>query len=130
MIKNYFKTALRNLLQNRIYSFINMCGLSIGLASVMLIMLYVKDEVSYDRFHKNVSGIYRIDRRMTSPGGNISLSGSTGLFQGPRFKAAIPEIQSFTRYKQGYPEIKNGTYVQSQEVYYADANFFSTFSFP
>src|SRR6266496_837848 len=116
MIKNYFKTALRNLLRNKIYSFINIAGLSLGLASAMLIILYVKDEVSYDRFHKNVGRIYRIDRTMTNPNGDISLSGSTGLFQGPKFKAAIPEIESFVRYKQGYREIKSGTDIQSQEV--------------
>jgi putative ABC transport system permease protein len=129
MLRNYFKTALRNLLRNKVYSFINIAGLSLGLASVMLIILYVKDEVSYDRFHKNVSRIYRIDRTMTTPNGDISLSGSTGLFQGPKFKTAIPEIESFVRYKQAYREIKKGTDIQSQEVYFADANFFSIFSF-
>ena len=60
MFNNYFKIALRNLQRNKIYSFINIAGLSIGLACAMLILLYVKDEVSYDRFHKNVNNIYRI----------------------------------------------------------------------
>ena len=60
MFKNYFKTALRNLTRNKVYSFINITGLSLGLACSMLIILYVKDEVSYDRFHKNVTQIYRI----------------------------------------------------------------------
>ena len=60
MFKNYFKTAFRNLARNKVYSFINIAGLSLGLACAMLIMLYVKDEVSFDRFHKNVNNIYRI----------------------------------------------------------------------
>src|SRR3954470_13077824 len=60
MFKNYFTVALRNLLRNKIYAFINIAGLSIGLACAMLIILYVKDEVSYDRFHANVNQIYRI----------------------------------------------------------------------
>ena len=60
MFKNYLTIALRNLSRNKVYSFINIAGLSIGLACAMLIILYVKDEVSYDRFHKNVSNIYRI----------------------------------------------------------------------
>ena len=60
MFKNYFKIALRNLARNKIYSFINIAGLSIGLACAMLIILYVKDEVSLRRFHKNVNNIYRI----------------------------------------------------------------------
>jgi len=49
MIKNYFKTAFRNLLHNKVYSLINIAGLSLGLCCAMLIILYVKDEVSYDR---------------------------------------------------------------------------------
>ena len=60
MFKNYFIIALRNLSRNKIYAFINIAGLSIGLACSMLIILYVKDEVSYDRFHAGVSQIYRI----------------------------------------------------------------------
>ena len=55
MHKNYFKTALRNLLRNKIYSFINITGLSLGLACAMLIMLYVRDDVRYDRFHRFVA---------------------------------------------------------------------------
>jgi putative ABC transport system permease protein len=130
MFRNYFKIALRNVARNKIYSFINIAGLSMGLTCAMLIILYVKDEVSYDRFHKNVSYIYRVDRKMTRPGGDISYSGSTGYFQGPRFKAGIPEIENFIRYQQGHRDIKNGTDVQSQEVYYTDPNFLSAFSFP
>ena len=60
MLKNYFKTAIRNLLRNKVYSFINIAGLSLGLGSAMLIILYLKDEVSYDRFHANVNNIFRV----------------------------------------------------------------------
>ncbi len=55
MFTNYFKIALRNLTRNKVYSFINIAGLSLGLACSMLIILYVKDEVSYDRFHSEVN---------------------------------------------------------------------------
>ena len=65
MFKNYFKTAFRNLVRNKVYSFINIVGLSLGLASAMLIILYIKDEVSYDRFHKNV-GNYIVSLRRGS----------------------------------------------------------------
>ena len=57
MIKNYFIIAWRNLRKNKTFSLINIAGLSIGLACAMLILLYVKDEVSFDRFHKNVNNI-------------------------------------------------------------------------
>jgi putative ABC transport system permease protein len=66
MFRNYFKTAFRNLKRNKAYAFINILGLSLGLASVILILLYIKDEVSYDRFHRDVDRIYRVIIRMSS----------------------------------------------------------------
>src|SRR5450432_3557395 len=108
MFKNYFKTAFRNLARNKVYSFINIAGLSLGLACVMLIMLYVKDEVSYDRFHRNASHIYRIFSEAKSPEGEIRRMGITGEIQGPRFKEKIPEIREFVRVQGGYGDIKKG----------------------
>ena len=69
MFRNYFKTAWRNLVRNKVFSFINIAGLSIGLACCMLILLYNKDEVSYDRFHDNVQDIYRITHTSFTPDG-------------------------------------------------------------
>ena len=83
MFKNYFKTAFRNLARNKIYSFINIVGLSLGLACAMLIMLYVKDEASFDRFHKNVNNIYRIASKTTK--GNEQEIGLSRLFTGSEF---------------------------------------------
>lgn len=130
MFKNYFKTAVRSLLRNKIYSFINIAGLSIGLACAILIMLYVQDEVSYDRFHKNVSQVYRIDKQTTRDDKSVSNGSYTGYFTGPRFSAKIPEIQSFVRFRPAQADIKTGTTIQSQAVCFVDANFFSVFSFP
>jgi len=130
MFRNYFKTAWRNLLRHKIYSFINVAGLSTGLACAMLILLYVQDEVSYDRFHKNIDRIYRIDKQVTKAAGSVSNGSYTGYFPGPRFSAKIPEIQSFVRFQPAQADIKVGTDIQSQPVYLVDANFFSVFSFP
>jgi putative ABC transport system permease protein len=126
MFKNYFKTAFRNLARNKVYSFINIAGLSLGLACAMLIMLYVKDEVSFDRFHKNVQNIYRVVS--TSPQGEKM--GSTGALQGPRFTQHVAGIESFVRLSNGKQNIKTSNYVQTQDLMYADTNFFSVFSFP
>src|SRR6476659_10075463 len=122
MLRNYFKTAFRNLARNKVYSFINIAGLSIGLACAMLIMLYVKDEASFDRFHKNVNNIYRIvsERKKNK----IS---ATGLLQGPRFTQNIPGIKSFVRVYSRYEVIKIRNDVQSQNLLYVDSNFFSVF---
>ena len=131
MIKNYFKTAFRNLFRNKVYSFINIMGLSLGLACVMLIMLYVKDEVSYDRFHRSVSQIYRIGMKRIKPDGSIDgMNGVTGYLQGPRFAAGIPEIKTFLRLQSDQRDIKTGSEIKSQEMLAVDSNFFSVFSFP
>lgn len=131
MFRNYFKTAFRNLRRNKVYSFINIAGLSLGLACAMLIMLYVKDEISYDRFHKGIGQVYRVVNKSIKPDGSVgSINGFSGYFQGPKFAANIPEIRSFVRYQQNNLDLKTGTEVKSQEVFYADSSFFSAFSFP
>ncbi len=131
MFRNYFKTALRNLSRNKIYSLINIAGLSIGLACAMLIILYVKDEVSYDRFHSNVGNIYRIvTQAIDKNGGKGRKDGNSGYLQGPRFAQNVPEIKSFVRVQSGEKDIKTGTEVKSQELLYADSTFFDVFSFP
>src|SRR5580698_5624780 len=130
MFKNYFKTAIRNLFRNKVYSFINIAGLSLGLACAMLIVLYIKDEVSYDRFHKQATAIFRVNRKIARPNGSIDNSGYTGFFQGPRFTAGIPEIKNFVRFQPSQADIKKGTDIQSQAIYLVDGDFFTTFSFP
>src|SRR5664279_59144 len=130
MFKSYFKIALRNLARNKIYSFINIAGLSLGLASAMLIMLYVKDEVSYDRFHNGVNQIYRVTSvRFDKKENKIDYTGNTGYFQGPRYTAHIPEILSFVRIQSGREDIRKGTDISSHDVLQVDSNFFSMFSF-
>jgi putative ABC transport system permease protein len=127
MFENYFKTAFRNLARNKVYSVINIAGLSIGLACAILIMLYVKDEVSFDRFHKNVNNIYRIARRSK---GNKE-NGSTGFLQGPRFTQNVPGIRSFVRVQGGAEDIKKGTELLEQDgMLHVDSNFFSVFTLP
>jgi len=121
MFENYFKTSFRNLARNKVYSFVNIAGLSLGLACAMLIMLYVKDEVSFDRFHKNVNNIYRIASNKM---------GVTGPLPGPRFTQNVPGIKSFVRLRNGSEDIKNGAVVHSQDLLYVDSSFFSVFTFP
>ena len=131
MFKNYFTVALRNLLRNKIYAFINIAGLSIGLACAMLIILYVKDEVSYDRFHANVGNIYRITTQGIDKNGVKGRKDpNTGYLQGPRFAQNIPEIKSFVRVQSGNENIKLGTEVKDQDLLFVDSTFFDVFSFP
>ena len=119
----------RNLLKNKTFSLINIAGLSIGLACAMLILLYVKDEVSFDRFHKNVNNIYRIVSKSKHSGVEYK-NCNTGFLQGPRFAKNVPGIETFVRIESGAEDIKKGTEIQSQELLRVDAGFFTVFSFP
>ncbi|GAB3255064.1 ABC transporter permease [Larkinella harenae] len=131
MLRNYLTIAFRTLVHNKAYSVINVTGLSIGLAAAMLIMLYTKDEVSYDRFHANNPNIYRITSKKISPDGSPDrFNPYTGIFQGPKFTAGVPEMLSFVRYSENRRDMKQGREIVSQKIYQADSNFFSLFSFP
>lgn len=131
MLRNYFKIAFRTIAHNKIYSGINVLGLSIGLAAAMLIMLYTKDEVSYDRFHANNPNIYRVFFDSYNANGGLEhKQGNTGFLQGPVFSANIPEIQHYVRYRANWQDIKQGLDIKTQVVFEADPTFFSVFSFP
>ncbi len=131
MLKNYLTITLRTLSHNKVYSVINVIGLSIGLAAAMLIMLYTKDEVSYDQFHSNNPNIYRITGKSINPDGTLKrLEANTGYFQGPKFAAGVPEIRQFSRFQQDQRDFKQGSNIKSLELFLADSSFFSIFSFP
>ena len=131
MIKNYFVLSWRNLLRNKVFSFINITGLSLGLACCMIIILYSKDELSFDRFHANSNHIYRITNSTIEPNGKVqNTSGITGMLPGPVFQSEIPEIKEFLRLQGDLLSVKVGAKIFEQEVTYVDDNFFSFFSFP
>ena len=74
MLRNYLKIALRNLWKNRVYSGINVFGLAVGLATCLLITLYVADELSYDRYHERADRIHRVVHHMTWGGRDLNLA--------------------------------------------------------
>ncbi len=94
MLKNYLKIALRNLRRYKGYAFINTFGLAVGMACCLLIVLYVQDELSFDRFHEKADRIYRLaeDRgaRDARDLGSIERLASTSYEVGPRLKDAYP----------------------------------------
>lgn len=131
MIASYFKIALRYLAKNKIYSFINVAGLSLSLACAMLMILYTKDEFSFDKFQKDISYTYLIAIDVQNPDGSSSdKMGLTSILHGPRFKDNLPEVESFVRLMNKYRDIKLGEDINSQKVLEADSNFFSFFTFP
>ncbi|MBW8683583.1 ABC transporter permease [Chitinophaga rhizophila] len=129
MIKNYIKIALRNLAHNKVYSVINIAGLTIGLTCAMLILLYVQDEASFDRFHPNSNNIYRVVYQSFNHGEEQNLA-SSGLLQGPRFRQHVPGIKSFVRVQDGYADFKTGSTIDGRSLLFVDSNFLSFFHFP
>ena len=94
MLKHYFKIALRNLGRQKILSFINISGLSIGLACFSLFLLYSVNEFSFDRFHKNADNVYRV-YRWTEAMNNEEAGGDVYMPSplGPAMKTDLPEVK-------------------------------------
>ena len=134
MIRNYFKTAWRNLLRNKAFSIINISGLALGLTSSLLIMLWIQDEKAVDGFHKNSRQLYQVYERWYRDGG-VDAGYSTQGLLAAELKRVIPEIQ----YAAGLeiaaaPGASNtfeaGDKVIKQKGYFAGADFFTMFSYP
>ena len=129
MFKNYFKVAIRSLMTKKLLSFVNIAGLSLGLACVMLILLFVNDEYSYDRFQQKGDRMARLVQTMTDTSGREFRNGNSGTPQGPAFAAALPEVEAFCRLK-GWPMLtKKGNEGVESKVLYVDTTFFKLFSF-
>ncbi len=130
MFTNYLKIALRNLLKNKAFSIINVFGLSIGLACCMLILLYIKDERSFDRFHDKKDTIHLLTCKIIEKKGEERTLGITAMVQGPSFKAEIPEIEEYVRVQRRNYIVKKGNDTFDEKVTTVDENFFTVFSFP
>ncbi|MEO5592634.1 MAG: ABC transporter permease, partial [Chitinophagaceae bacterium] len=130
MLKNYFKIALRNLWKHKGYSAINIFGLAIGLATCLLILLYVTDELSYDHYNEKASRIYRINTDIKMGGGNLHLAVASDPM-GPTLKKDYPQVEEYTRiYTSDGPKmIKNGAqFIKENRVANVDSTFFNVFT--
>jgi putative ABC transport system permease protein len=131
MLKIYFKIAWRNLAKNRLYSLVNIGGLSIGIASCILIGLYISNELSYDRFHEHASRIVRATTEYSMNGVKYQVGG-TPSNTGPRLTAGMPQVQSYTRILSFEPYVVkygDNSFVENHFLF-ADSAFFQIFSFP
>jgi putative ABC transport system permease protein len=130
MFSNYLKIALRNIRKNIAFSIINIAGLSIGLACCIIILLYIRDEISFDGFHTQKNRIYQLTCLRTEQDGSSKKFAIAALVQGPAFKQQIPEIEEFTRVNPKDVVIKRDNNIFSEQVTWVDRNFFSVFTFP
>lgn len=138
MIKNYFKIAWRNLMKNKIFSLINIFGLSIGLACCMLITLYILNETNYDRYHENADNIYQVGTEFKGLG-NFKKLPNTPAALGEMMKQVFPEIQQTTRLMRLFNEDKTLLQYSPQsdaiksfyetKGYVADSTFFRMFTY-
>ncbi|HMG68381.1 MAG TPA: ABC transporter permease, partial [Chitinophagaceae bacterium] len=136
MIKNYFRIAWRNMQRNKVNSFINIAGLSIGMACVILIVMYVQDELSYDKFFKKADHIFQVNMTTVNNGVEGTTGGNTAPKVGPALVSSFPEIESYVRiYRPGdvlvrYEEgTKNENYFTEKQVMAVDSNFLQVFNY-
>lgn len=96
MLRNYLKITLRNISRHKIFSFINIAGLSIGIACCLLLLLWVQDELSYDRFHTHRDSIYRvIGKNFLNTGASYSITHPAPI--GPKIQEKAPEVLEYAR---------------------------------
>lgn len=131
MFRNYLKIAWRSLLRNKSFSAINILGLSIGMAVCFIILLFVQDELSYDRFNVKANNIYRIDFKANINGGKINESNVMPPVA-RTLQQDYPEVKEATRLRQlGHPHVLvNGKEFYDASLVYVDSNFFNVFTIP
>lgn len=129
MIKNYFKIALRNLLRNKGFSAINILGLAIGMASAILILLWIQNEMSHDRFHEKKDRLYVANNRDKINGETLAYSITAKPLAGA-LKQEYPEVEDAVRITNAPFLFTVGDKHLNLSGYFTDPDFFNVFSFP
>ena len=138
MILNYLTLTIRNLRKRKIYSFINISGLAIGIAVCLVIWKYVEFELSYDRFHKDADNIYRTTFTEYGKNWKDDWFVEFGYGLGPALINEIPEIKNYTRIHPMYGDAalisfdsQNGeqSLFHEENIYFADSSFLDIFTF-
>jgi len=132
MLKNYIKISLRNIQRHKAYSFINIAGLAVGMACFILIILYVRYELSFDSFHKNSGSIYRVVVQL--PGEKYGMSSDRMAITPAPLSAAMmenfPEVESVTKFNRFNRVLFSKEKTSFYEAgIFADEHFFDVFSF-
>ena len=131
MIKNYIKTAFRSLKKNKGFTFINVLGLALGLATCLLIVFYVFDELSYDRFNVKADRIFRVNNDIKFGG----IANSYAVSPAPMaaaMKDDFPEIEQVVRFRTrgGFQVRKGNQNIQEDMMVFADNSVFDIFTLP
>nr|WP_295869017.1 ABC transporter permease [uncultured Chitinophaga sp.] len=133
MFRNYCRIAFRHLQRHKFLTAINICGLAVGMASCILIVLYVRDELSFDRFHHKADNIYRLTKiESNTANGTMNHDASTQIAVGPALKREVAGINEVVRiFTPGTTSYAYGDKkILEARSGYADASFFQMFDFP
>ena len=131
MFTNYLKTAFRSLLKNKGFTALNGLGLTLGIATCLLIVLYVLDEMSYDRYNEKADRIYRVNNNIKF-GGNEGAYAASPAPAAQALKSNFPEIEQVVRFRGawGIRVKKDGQYIQEDHAVYTDSSLFAVFTLP
>ena len=129
LLRNYVKTAVRKARYQKAYSFINVAGLAVGMTCCLLLLLWIQDELSYDRFHVNAGRIYRAEHAMLREGKDFRVA-STSAPLAPALIAEFPEIEKAVRIGDNgfWVVYRNSRFME--RIFFADPDVFDVFSFP
>lgn len=134
MLKNHCKVSLRNLWKNKAFSAINIFGLATGIACSLLIFLFVKDETSYDKYHKDAENIYRVVKDFVNDDGSLIPDATTPSPLVPALNKDFPEVVTATRIRPGWGRSYlfkyGGKKLTEGRVFGVDSSFFDVFTFP
>ena len=131
MFKNYLKICLRVLRKNKAYSLINLGGLAIGMACCLLMLLYIRDELSYDQFHENADHIYRVIAESGREDDRVFDSANTSFPIAPKLKEVFPEVLDAIRFREGFQGVVsyNEKSFAEKKFYFTDPTVFEVFTF-
>jgi len=133
MVANHIKIALRKLWKQKANSFTKLFSLSVGLVSLFYISTYLQQELSFDDFHQKSSAIYKLNTTNQSPTGTLAL-GLSATPAGSYLKSVSPELKEYVRIYKEYGSrairFEEKLFSESENIYYADVNFFNLFDFP
>ena len=130
MLRNLLKTAVRHILKHFGYSILNILGLTLGISSALFLIIYISDEVSYDRYHEKADRIYRVSSKITEPDDQFTWNVAQIPF-GPQVVQDYPEVQSFVRFinmPRALYKFEDKEY-NEENFYYVDSTLFDIFTY-
>ena len=128
MIELLFRNGLRSLVKQMPYSFINILGLTIGLASVIILILWISIQTSYDRFHKDQDRLYKVGMIVRTPNRDYN-DAKINAPAGPEYKRAFPVVEQMVRFDPRNESVMYGDRFTLLKIFYSDSTFFDMFSF-